>query len=126
MQSNAPQIPQKTDSFFRLVAAVVGLLSFGAVYAVLVERLERSGHMENNSSWFVAFGTFVTLLLRQTMPAGLFFDLMAFVCSGTPMIAGQMITKIRVATGFRTRLKRTRLKEREWIASRNGRHTARQ
>lgn len=120
MQSNTPQIPQNSDSYFRLAAAAVGLMSFGTVYALVVERLERSGHMENNSSWFVAFGTFVTLVMRQAMPAGFVFDLLAFVFSGAPMIAGQLVTKMRVATGFRSRLK-----DREWIASRNGRHTER-
>lgn len=107
----------KEGIFYRVVATALGLVSFGLFYAWLVNRLERDGYMENRSSWFVAIGTFVTLLIRQVMPPGFFYDLLAFVFSGVPMIINQMLTKTRVDTGFRSRLK-----DREWIVSRNGHH----
>jgi uncharacterized membrane protein len=111
----------KEDIFYRVVAAALGLVSFGLFYAWLVNRLERDGYMENQSSWFVAIGTFVTLLIRQVMPPGFFYDLLAFVFSGAPMIINQMITKARVTVGFLNRLK-----DREWTANRSGQHTAQQ
>lgn len=111
----------KMDKMERVVAAAMGLVSFGLFYAWLVNQLEREGYMENRSSWFVAFGTFVTLLIRQVMPQGFFYDVLAFVFSGVPMIINQMITKARVTVGFQSRLK-----DREWIANRNGQPTAQQ
>lgn len=121
MEGTCREDAEKLDRFYRIVAAALGLVSFGLFYAWLVNRLERDGHMENNSSWFVAIGTFVTLLIRQVMPQGFFYDLLAFAFSGVPMIINQMATKVRVTVGFRNRLK-----DREWTANKSGQHTAQQ
>lgn len=118
----------KLDGFYRVVAAALGLVSFGLFYAWLVNQLERDGYMENRSSWFVAFGSLVTIVVRYLiMPVGesrlalLAHTILAFAFSGTPMMVGQWLTKSRVDGGFRSRLK-----EREWIVSRNGHRTAQQ
>lgn len=118
----------KLDGFYRVVAAALGLVSFGLFYAWLVNQLERDGYMENRSSWFVAFGSLVTIVVRYLiMPVGesrlalLAHTILAFAFSGTPMMVGQWLTKSRVDGGFRSRLK-----EREWIVSRNGHRMAQQ
>lgn len=118
----------KLDGFYRVVAAALGLVSFGLLYAWVVNRLERQGYMENRSSWFVAFGSLVTIVVRcLIMPVGdsrlalLAHTILAFAFSGTPMMVGQWLTKSRVDGGFRSRLK-----DREWIANRNGHRTAQQ
>lgn len=121
MERNRPIDVDKMDKTKRVVAAAMGLVSFGLFYAWLVNQLERQGFMENRSSWFVAIGTFVTLLIRQVMPQGFFYDLLAFLFSGTPMIINQMITKTRVTVGFQNRLK-----DRTWTVSRSGQPTAQQ
>ena len=121
MERNHEVDVDKMETTERVVAAAIGLVSFGLFYAWLVNQLEREGYMENRSSWFVAIGTFVTLLIRQVMPPGFFYDLLAFVFSGVPMIINQMITKARVTVGFRNRLK-----DREWTANKSGQHTAQQ
>lgn len=73
-----------------LVAAALGLGSFGIAYAGLVNWAERTGVIEGKSSLFVAFGTLVTVAIRQVMPSGFVYDLAAFVFSGTPMIVNQL------------------------------------
>lgn len=126
MKRTGQEETEKTDSFSRVVAAALTLVFFGVVYAQVVNKLERSGHMENRSSWFVAFGTLATLFVRYAiMPLGdtrlkaMGYALAAFGFSGVPMIVNQMLTKTRVETGFHSRLK-----DREWTASRSGQHTA--
>lgn len=81
---------EKLGSNWRLVAAALGLGSFGIAYAGLVNWAERTGVIEGKSSLFVAFGTLVTIAIRQVMPSGFVYDLAAFVFSGTPMIVNQM------------------------------------
>lgn len=116
------------DSYSRLVVSGVALGSFGVAYAGLVNKLERSGHMENRSSWYVALGTLVTIVVRCLfMPVGetrlalLAYTVAAFGFSGVPMMINQMLTKSRVETGFVSRLK-----DREWTANKSGQHTAQQ
>ena len=113
---------EKFSSYSRLVVSGVALVSFGVAYAGLVNKLERSGHMENRSSWYVALGTLVTLVVRclfmpigETRLALLAYTVVAFGFSGVPMMVNQMLTKTRVDTGFVSRLK-----DREWIVSKNG------
>ncbi len=120
-----PKSDNKIDTIQMILAAALGLISFGLAYAWLVNQLERHGYMENRSSWFVAFGTAVTVFVRHAfMPTGetrltaMGYSLLGFVFSGVPMIVNQWLTKSRVETGFRSRLK-----DREWIASKNGPHT---
>jgi len=74
----------------RVIAAALGLVSFGAAYSYLINYVERTGEIEGKSSLFVALGTFVTLVIRQVMPAGFVYDLLAFAFSGTPMILNQL------------------------------------
>ena len=45
-----PKDDNKIDTIQMILAAALGLISFGLAYAWLVNRLERSGHMENRSS----------------------------------------------------------------------------
>lgn len=113
---------EKLDSFYRVITAAIGLVSFGLFYAWLVNELEREGYMENRSSWFVAFGSLVTIVVRcLIMPVGesrlalLAYTILAFAFSGTPMMVGQWLTKSRVDGGFQSRLK-----DKEWIANKNG------
>ena len=122
MQRTRTEATDKLDSFYTIVAAAMGLTSFGLAYAWVVNQLERQGYMENRSSWFVAFGTAVTVFVRHAlMPTGetrltaMGYSFLGFVFSGVPMIVNQWLTKSRVETGFRSRLK-----DREWIASKNG------
>lgn len=116
---------EKFDSLYRVSVAMLTLGLFGVLYALAVNWLERHGYMENKSSWYVALGTIVTLFVRYAiMPLGetrlraMGYTLAAFGFSGVPMMVNQWITKSRVETGFRSRLK-----DREWIVSRNGHHT---
>lgn len=125
MKGTCREDTDKLDDFYRVVAAALGLVSFGLLYAWAVNRLERQGYMENRSSWFVAFGSLVTIAVRcLIMPVGesrlalMAHTILAFAFSGTPMMVGQWLTKSRVETGFRSRLK-----DREWIVSKNGPHT---
>lgn len=122
MQSNSPHDPQKMDTNKRVIAAALGLGSFGLFYSqVIVNRAERSGLIEGRSSLFVAFGTAVTLIIRQIMPAGLFYDLLAFVFSGVPMIANQLINQHNFRAEYKRRLQR---EESAWHVKRsNGRVT---
>lgn len=122
MHRTCTEDKESMDSYSRLVVSGVALVSFGVAYAGLVNRLERSGHMENRSSWYVALGTLVTLVVRCLfMPVGetrlalLAYTVVAFGFSGVPMMVNQMLTKSRVETGFHSRLK-----DREWIVSKNG------
>ncbi|MEI2773392.1 MAG: hypothetical protein V9G98_22565 [Candidatus Competibacter sp.] len=122
MKRTGQEETEKIDSFPQVVAAALALVFFGVVYAQVVNKLERSGHMEHRSSLFVAFGTLATLFVRYAiMPLGetrlkaMGYAVAAFSFSGVPMLVNQMLTKTRVDTGFRSRLK-----DREWIVSRNG------
>ena len=65
MFRTSPKDDNKIDTIQMILAAALGLISFGLAYAWLVNRLERSGHMENRSSWFVALGTAVTVFVRH-------------------------------------------------------------
>ena len=65
MIRTSPKNDNKIDTIQMILAAALGLISFGLAYAWLVNRLERSGHMENRSSWFVALGTAVTVFVRH-------------------------------------------------------------
>lgn len=80
------------------VAAAIGSISFGIVYAFLVNQAERTRWIEQRSSLFVAGGVTATLLLRQLLPGAgnIVFDFLAFFFTGVPMIANQMITKRRL------------------------------
>ena len=65
MFRTSPKNDNKIDTIQMILAAALGLISFGLAYAWLVNKLERSGHMENRSSWFVALGTAVTVFVRH-------------------------------------------------------------
>lgn len=88
-----------------ILAAACGLLSFGSAYAHLINYVERTGFIENRSSYFVAFGVFMTLVFRQMLPPGFGYDLAAFVCSGVPMMVNQAITKHDLTAEWTSRLK---------------------
>jgi hypothetical protein len=125
MSKKDRQYIDKLNTIYQVAAAALGLISFGLAYAWVVNRLERSGHMENRSSWFVALGTAVTVFVRHAlMPTGetrlsaMGYSFLGFVFSGVPMIINQWITKARVEIGFRSRLK-----DRQWNVSRSGPHT---
>lgn len=94
-----------TESDWIIVAAAFGLLSFGSAYAHLVNHVERTGFIENRSSYFVAFGVFMTLVFRQMLPPGFVYDLAAFAFSGLPMMANQAITKQQLTADWFRRLK---------------------
>lgn len=80
------------------VAAAIGSISFGIVYAFLVNQAERTRWIEQRSSWFVALGVSTTLLLRRLLPGAgnIWMDFLAFFFTGVPMIGNQMMTKRRL------------------------------
>lgn len=86
-----------------VVAAAIGSVSFGIAYAFLVNQAERTRFIEQRSSWFVALGVSVTLLLRRLLPGAgnISMDLLAFFFTGVPMIANQMLKKRRLDREFR-------------------------
>lgn len=106
MANLSPHYPQKMDTKSRVAAAAAGLVAFGLLYTQIVNWAEREGHIEGRSSLFVAFGTAFTLIIRQIMPGGLFYDLLAFVFSGVPMIANQLINQHNIEAEYKRRLKR--------------------
>ena len=75
-----------------LIGAVSGLLFMGGIaYNVLISHMERQGYIEGYVALFVAGGVLFTLLgvaLIQWQAAVL--CLIAFCCSGLPMLAGSV------------------------------------
>ncbi len=94
-------------------AALVG---FGIWYAGQVNQAEESGEIEGQSSLWVAVGVAATIVVRHwTMPPGktkaegLFWTLLAFFCSGSPMILNQFDTHGRHRAAYRRRQQREKL-----------------
>jgi len=85
-----------------LVAAAIGSVSAGVVYALVVNHVERTRWMENRSSLFVALGVAATLLLRRLLPGAgnIYMDFLAFFFTGVPMITNQMVKLWRLSKQF--------------------------
>jgi hypothetical protein len=68
-----------------------GLLSFGALYAILINWMRRQGYLEGYTAFMVVGGVIITLLVNKAVhhpqPAiDLLLELACFAASGFPMI----------------------------------------
>ncbi len=79
----------KSTSVSQVVAVGGGLLAFGVAFDRFTGWFNRRAWGEERSALLVVVGTAVTLVARQALPRGLRWDLVAFGCSGLPMIWGQ-------------------------------------
>ena len=97
---------QLSGEFWAIFGIGMGLLTFGTLYHLFVAYLERTGWASGRSSILVAIGTAVTVLAAgpvigwTAVALVLFF----FVCSGLPMIAGQIARTVRNERDFKRRL----------------------
>lgn len=83
------QSDHKPTTISRVLAVGGGLFAFGVAFDRFTGWFNRQPKGEERSAFLVVIGTAVTVLARQGLPAGLFWDFFAFACSGLPMIWGQ-------------------------------------
>lgn len=100
----------------KVLFGAAALVGFGVWYAGQVNEAEETGEIEGQSSLWVAVGTLVTVTVRHwTMPRGKtraegwLYTLLAFFCSGTPMILNQLDGYIRLYAEYRRRQRKEQL-----------------
>lgn len=113
MRKSNPVMSKKSQG---IVAGAAALVGFGIWYAHQVNEAETSGEIEGQSSLWVAFGTGVTVFVRhfalpkgKTKAEGLMWTLLAFFCSGAPMMLNQLDTHSRHQAAYRRRQRREKL-----------------
>lgn len=99
---------QHSGDYWAIFGIGMGLLTFGTLYHLFVAYLERTGWASGKSSILVAIGTAVTVVAAAPVIGwtAVALVLFFFVCSGLPMLAGQLLRTIRNEREFKQRLMR--------------------
>lgn len=102
--------PLSSINMGALAALYLGLLLFGIGFNLLVAWLERKGYLNGYTSLAVVVGVGITVAATAVIsPAFALITVVAFIASGTPMIAGSIWRHVRQREQELERLRREAL-----------------